>query len=196
VRKVLAAALVTIAVATAACSAPAPGSAPKTTSTGTGTATTSGTGYTVTLQKPQPAGKTPSPIAVEVCSAKAQGLIEQVLGVQASVSGPTWTGHLYSCRYRYPGGSFVLSVKELSSWSQTRSYYKSDGRALGDTEALWNLGNAAFTTSDGSVVVRKDWKVLLVNIASLPAHFGKPPTSRADVAYTVADIILGCWAGD
>jgi hypothetical protein len=45
-------------------------------------------------------------------------------------------------------------------------------------------------------VVRKDWKVLTVDIAPLPAQFGKPATSKADVAYTVADIILGCWDGD
>jgi hypothetical protein len=46
------------------------------------------------------------------------------------------------------------------------------------------------------VVVRKDWKVLLVNIAGLPAQFAVPPTNRADVAVTVADVILGCWDGD
>jgi hypothetical protein len=104
--------------------------------------------------------------------------------------------HLYTCRYQYPNGTFVLSVKELSSWPQTLAYFHSLGTSMGDTGSLGNLGQGAFTTSDGSVVVRKDWKVLLVNIAPLPAQFGKPPTTKADVAYTVAAIILGCWAGD
>ena len=59
-----------------------------------------------------------------------------------------------------------------------------------------NLGQGAFQTDNGSTVVRKDWKILTVDISGLPAQFGKPPTSRGDVAVTVADLILACWAGD
>ncbi len=66
------------------------------------------------------------------------------------------------------------------------------GRAL----VIPNLGQGAFQTTDGSMVVRKDWKVLLVNTAGLPAQFGQPPTSSGEVAVTVADVILGCWDGD
>jgi len=62
----------------------------------------------------------------------------------------------------------VLSVKELSSWAQTKGYFAMLGRQLGDTGKLGNLGQGAFTTSNGSVVVRKDWKVLLVDITALP----------------------------
>lgn len=40
------------------------------------------------------------------------------------------------------------------------------------------------------MVVRKDWKVLLVDSAGLPDEFGQPPTSSGDVAVTVADVIL------
>jgi hypothetical protein len=87
-------------------------------------------------------------------------------------------------------------VKELSSWSETSAYFHSFASSMGDVGSLGNLGQVAFTTSDGSVVVRKDWKVLLVDISPLPPQFGKPPTSRADVAYTIAALILGCWAGD
>ena len=46
------------------------------------------------------------------------------------------------------------------------------------------------------MVVRKDWKVLLVNVQGLPPQFGVPPTSSGDVAVTVSDVILGCWSGD
>lgn len=154
------------------------------------------TNYTVTLKAPEPAGKNPSAIAIEICSNTAQSEIQRVLGVTASVESPTWQNHLYSCRYQYPNGSFVLSVKELSSWSQTYAYFDSLGKSLGNVASLGNLGQGAFSTSDGSVVVRKDWKVLLVDIGPLPAQFGKPATSKSDVAYTVADIILACWAGD
>jgi len=30
----------------------------------------------------------------------------------------------------------------------------------------------------------------------LPAHFGAPPETRADVAVKVAATIMGCWTGD
>ena len=149
-----------------------------------------------TTEAPQPAGRDPAHIAKMVCAAKAQAEIGRVLGVTAHVAPPTWSAHLYTCRYAYPNGSFLLSVKELSSWPQTLAYFHSLGSSMGDAGSLGNLGQGAFTTSDGSVVVRKDWKVLLVNIAPLPKEFGKPPTTKADVAYTVAAIILGCWDGD
>ena len=159
---------------------------------GTPTATPTRTKTTV----PLPAGPLPSEIAKMVCASKAQGEIDEVLGVPATVQTTTWVDHLYSCRYQYSTGSMVLSVKELSSWTETKAYFAMLGDQLGDVGPLGNLGQGAFTTSDGSVVVRKDWKVLLVDISGLPAQFGVPPTSKADVADTVSDVILGCWAGD
>jgi hypothetical protein len=149
-----------------------------------------------TTRAPVPAGPLPSEIAKMVCASKAQGEIDEVLGVTATVQTPTWVDHLYSCRYQYSTGSMVLSVKELSSWTETKAYFAMLGDQLGDTGSLGNLGQGAFTTSDGSVVVRKDWKILLVDISGLPAQFGVPPTSKADIADTVSDVILGCWAGD
>jgi hypothetical protein len=50
-------------------------------------------------------------------------------------------------------------------------------------------------TTDGSIVVRKDWKVLYVDVSHLPAEFGQPPQSAADAALGVAATILGCWSG-
>jgi hypothetical protein len=131
-----------------------------------------------------------------VCRPKTQGEINEALGVTATVTSKTWVDHRYSCPYAYADAHFVLSVKELSSWPQTLSYYHSLGQQLGVTRNVPNLGQGAFQTRDGSVVVRKDWKVLLVDVAGLPAQFGKPPTDAGDVAVTVAIVILGCWAGD
>jgi len=131
-----------------------------------------------------------------VCAPEAQREIADALGVPAVVAPPTWEAHLYSCRYGYPNGSFVLSVKELSSWPQTYAYFHALGGQFGDVAPLANLGQGAFTTHNGSVVVRKDWKVLLVAVAGLPPQFGVPATSAADIAITVADVILGCWSGD
>jgi hypothetical protein len=131
-----------------------------------------------------------------VCAREAQREIAETLGVHASVSTPTWAGHAYSCRYAYPDGDFVLTVKELSSWPQTFAYYGALARKQGRADSVPNLGQGAFQTSNGSMVVRKDWKILTVDISGLPGQFGKPPTSRGDVAVTVADLILACWAGD
>lgn len=158
--------------------------------------TTAGSGGPTTTEAPKPAGRTPSPIAVMVCRPKAQREIADALGLTATVGPRTWADHLYSCPYDYPDGSFTLSIKELSSWGQTLAYFHGIGAQLGDTGALPNLGQGAFQTTGGDVVVRKDWKVLLVDVAGLPAQFGVPPTSAGDVAVTVADVILGCWDGD
>jgi hypothetical protein len=151
---------------------------------------------TSTTRAPLPAGRNPSSISKEVCQKEARHDISEVLGETATVSTPTWHDHLYSCRYVYPTGSMQLSVKELSSWAQTKAYFRSLGVQMGQTRTLKGLGQAAFQTTNGSMVVRKDWKVLLVDTAALPAQFGVPPTSSADVAVTVSDVILGCWAGD
>ena len=151
---------------------------------------------TPTTRAPLPAGPNPSAIAKEVCQSEARHDIAEVLGEVATVSTPTWHDHRYSCRYGYATGSMDLSVKELSSWTQTKDYFRSLATELGDTRTLPGLGQAAFQTTDGSVVVRKDWKVLLVDTSALPPQFGVPATSSGDVAVTVSDVILGCWAGD
>jgi hypothetical protein len=90
----------------------------------------------------------------------------------------------------------TLSVKELSSPKQTTAYFNSLGAQLGVARKLTLLGQGAFQTTNGSVVVRKDYKVLLVDDSGLPAKFGHPPTTPGNIAVTVADVVLGCWAGD
>jgi hypothetical protein len=160
-------------------------------SNGASTATATST------RPPQPAGTNPSAISVEVCSDDAKTEINSALGEKATVSSPTWVDHLYQCHYSYPSGSSMkLSVKELSSWAETKQYFNGLAAKLGKRRDLQGLGQGAFQTTDGSVVVRKDWKVLLVDPTGLPAQFGVPPTSSGDVAVTVGDVILGCWAGD
>jgi hypothetical protein len=153
-----------------------------------------------TTQAPTPAGALPSAISLEVCAHEAQTDMAAALGESAKVSTPTWTDHRYACTYGYPNanpaGSFEVSVKELSSWNQTYAYYDSLAASLGKVRDLDSLGQAGFQTTNGSVVVRKDWKVLLVDDTGLPPQFGVPPTSAASVSVTVADVILGCWAGD
>jgi hypothetical protein len=152
--------------------------------------------FAASKRAPLPAGPHPSEIAKEPCQKDAQHELATVLGVKGVVGPETWVDHRYSCPYHYPNGNFVLSIQELSSWKQTFAYYRELGHFLGRVRGLANLGQGAFQTTDGSVVVRKDWKVLLVNVAGLPAEFAVPPDSPKDIAVTVADVILGCWAGD
>jgi hypothetical protein len=146
--------------------------------------------------RPLPAGRTPSAISKEVCSREAQKDMAETLGVKAVVSKPTWVNHAYACQYRYATGSFALTVKELSSWPQTYAHYNALARQLGRVKNIRNLGQGSYQTKNGTVIVRKDWKILTVDISGLPTQFGDPPTSRSDVAVTVADVILACWAGD
>jgi hypothetical protein len=145
---------------------------------------------------PLPAGRTPSAISKMVCSVEAEKELATALGDSAVIGRPTWNDHVYSCRYIYPNGSFTLSVKELSSWSDTYDYFDKLRGVLGMTNAITALGQGAYATRNGSIVVRKDWKVLVVDVSGLPPRFGKPATSSADVAYTIADVIMGCWSGD
>lgn len=127
---------------------------------------------------------------------KAQHEIGAVLGVVATVSTPTWSDELYSCRYQYPTGVMTLSVKELSSWSETDGYFGQLERDHGERQPLYGLGQGAFMTRDGSVAVRKDWKVLLVDTSALPPGFAAAGSASPNVAETVAATILACWAGD
>ena len=156
----------------------------------------SGSGNASSAESPKPAGKSPSAIARMVCAKEAAGEIAQVVGAKASVTAPTWADHLYSCDYRYREGTMVLSVKELSSWTQTYAYFDELAKTLHKTAPVKGLGQGAFVVGDGSVVVRKDWKILLVDISGLHGMVGSPPSSRDTVALDAAAVILGCWSGD
>ena len=48
-------------------------------------------------------------------------------------------------------------------------------------------------TTNGSVVVRKDNMVLLVDVQALPSMFGRPASARSETAEIVATTIMGCW---
>jgi len=147
-------------------------------------------------ESPKPAGTSPSAISRMVCAKEAAAEIAEVVAAKASVTAPTWADHLYSCGYRYREGTMVLSVKELSSWPQTYAYFDELATTLHKTAPVKGLGQGAFVAGDGSVVVRKDWKILLVDISGLHGMVGSPPSSRDTVALDAAEVILGCWSGD
>jgi hypothetical protein len=131
-----------------------------------------------------------------VCAPEAQREITATLGITPTlVTVPTWTDHVYSCTYQYPDGSFVLSVTELDNVKETVAYYDGYRARLGERPGPIALGNGAFVTTDGSVVVRKDFKVLLVDTSRLPLRFGAPPQDRSDAGLSVAATVMSCWTG-
>ncbi len=132
-----------------------------------------------------------------ICETEAQNdIYDSATGVKPlSLSKPTWIDHVYSCDYVYSGGARMrLSVKEVSSAAETTAYYDSLATKLHKTNAQISIPGA-YQVQDGSVVVRKDFKILLVDVTKLPAQFGVPPASRGDVAINVAVTIMGCWVG-
>ena len=136
----------------------------------------------------------PSESAKMICAPEAAKDIEQVLGVKAQVTTPTWVDHVYACDYVYPNGTMKLSVKEMSTPEETTAYFDSLAQKYGKAQDI-QFGQGAFTTKNGSTVVRKDYKVLLVDTTKLPANFGVPPDTRENVGINVASTIMGCWTG-
>jgi len=158
---------------------------------------TSAAGPSTTVHVKKVAANVPSVSAKMICEREAANdIYDQATGVKtAAALKPTWADHVYSCTYTYPGGAKMrLSVKELSSDAETTAYFDSLGQKLHKTDKPVGVPNA-FQVEDGSVVVRKDFKVLLVDVTKLPNQFGVPSASRGDVAINVAATIMGCWTG-
>jgi hypothetical protein len=138
----------------------------------------------------------PSVSAKMICEEEVKNDLTSLLGVKPIAPlAPTWKDHVYSCTYKYKGGQLTLSVKELADQGATDDYFASLATKLGKTENINGLGQGAFITKDDSAVVRKDYKVLLVDISGLPKRFGNPPDSRGNIALNVAATIMGCWTG-
>jgi hypothetical protein len=139
----------------------------------------------------------PSVSAKQVCSAEAEGDIQTAIGIPVTKPlDPTWTDHVYSCHYVYPTGTLLLSVKELPDAAATTAYFSSLQRRFGASSGAAGLGEGAFVGRDGSTVVRKDFKVLSIDVSGLPATLGRPAIDRTEVAYRVAVVIMGCWTGN
>jgi hypothetical protein len=167
-------------------------------SSGSSSSPTSAAGPSTTIHVKEAAKNVPSVSAKMICESEAASEIyDSATGVKTVAAfKPTWVDHVYSCDYVYPGGAKMrLSVKELSSDDETTAYFDSLAQKLHKTDKPVGVPNA-FQTADGSVVVRKDFKVLLVDVTKLPAEFGVPSASRGDVAINVAATVMGCWTGE
>jgi hypothetical protein len=163
---------------------------------GSTTTPASGTSVTQPLSAHlERAGPNPSISAEMVCAKEAREEIAVSLSVRESrVTNPTWKNHVYSCTYVYPKGSVTLSVKELVSAQTTADYFNSLERRLGRAAPLDDLGQGGFISKNDDAVVRKDYKVLLVDTHAIPQQF-TPVMRRSDVAQNIAVVIMGCWSG-
>jgi hypothetical protein len=142
-------------------------------------------------------GTNPSTSSKMVCG-EAKADIAESLGVKPTqVTTPTWIDHVYSCTYVYPNGSFTLSVKEVDGIANAAAYFRSLKTTLGVAPGSKapTLGQGAFVTKDGGLVVQKDNKVLTVDVSKLPPTFGNPAQSPTDVATSIGGVIMGCWTG-
>lgn len=144
---------------------------------------------------PEAAGPQPSQSARMVCTSEARQDIAAALGVQATrVTMPTWHDHVYACTYVYPRGAITLSVKELPDLAATARYYDALLARFGRSLPLFGLGQGGFLAMNGNAVVRKDFKVLLVDVQSFPDNEA-PTMRRIDVAQSITTTIMGCWTG-
>lgn len=156
-----------------------------------------GSSETTTTARLEVAGPNPSVSAKMICGEVKPEIAQSAIGVDTVLPlTPKWAHHVYSCDYVYKGGvKMTLSVKEMSSVAETTAYFDAMGARLGRGAKLEGLGEGAYQTTKGSVVVRKDYRVLLVDVSHLPAKFGQPPTAPIDVAISVASTIMSCWTG-
>jgi hypothetical protein len=146
----------------------------------------------------KPVSNKPSISAQMICGPEAiKDIYESATGVKTvSTLKPTWIDHVYACDYVYPAGAVMhLSVKEFANSDETTAYFDSLATKLDKKQDIKSFGQPAFQTQDGSIVVRKDFKVLTVDVSKLPGQFGVPVAPRGDVAINVGAALMGCWTG-
>lgn len=95
-----------------------------------------------------------------ICAAEAREEIGEALGLTLRSPGSAaWTAPVYRCTYPFTAGQLVLSVRELANAGDTTAYFTAERAAAKGSTDLPGVGDAAFVTADGSVYVRKDFKV-------------------------------------
>jgi hypothetical protein len=192
----------TVAIASVACASllAACGGSSKSGSPGSSSSPSTSGGSGTTEHVAKLASNNPSESAKMICEPDAVNEIyDQATGVKTiKPLKATWVDHVYSCDYVYPNGAVMrLSVKEMSSTEETTAYFDHLAQTLGKAanQPQLGLGQGGFVTKNGSLVVRKDYKVLLVDVSKLPQQFGVPSDPRWKVAVNTGVAIMGCWTG-
>ena len=142
------------------------------------------------------AGAEPSAAALMICDPDIAGKVTLALALATTPPRrATWDGELYTCTYRLPLGLLVVSVREAPTKPAAALHFEALRPRLGATEPLLGLGERAYGTRTGAVVVLKDATTLRVDATGLPAVFGRQRQKRTDFANEIAANILGCWTG-
>lgn len=145
----------------------------------------------------RPSAGGPSAAAQMICSAELRADLATATGLRVpAATAPRWSGHVYSCTYRLPMGTLALSVTESADEAAAKAHAAALRRQLEGPRSLDGLTEVAFGTPTGVVALVKDSDTLQVDATALPARFGSQQQKRADFAYEVASIVLGCWTGD
>ena len=136
----------------------------------------------------------PSATAAMICGGDVVDDVTRALSLTAPpATGSTWADQLFTCDYALPMGSLELAVKESPDPAAAARYFEERQAELGDTTPARGLGERAFSTPTGTVVVIKDAMTLTVDATALPEVFGDNGQRRSAFAYEVASIVLGCW---
>lgn len=140
-------------------------------------------------------GTAPSKAAAMICTGETRDNIATVLSVTPDPKpAATWQGGTYSCTYRLPTGTIVLSVHESPDAHTAAAYTAGLRPGLPGATNLTGLTPTAFGTPDGLVVLQKDNDTLRVDATGLPRQ-SRLYQHRADFAYEIAAVIMGCWTG-
>jgi hypothetical protein len=151
----------------------------------------------VFLTVPATASETPRPSAKArmICAGEAQSDLAGVLATRAKVSAPTWRDRTYSCSYRYPNGYFDIAVTEFPRTADAKKDFAQKQSAPTVTRPSLDIADGAFLRQNGSIVIRKDRRLLTIDPAHLPERFTKLKLSRPAVAQAIATTVLKCWTG-
>ncbi|MFG2820553.1 hypothetical protein ACGFX4_14120 [Kitasatospora sp. NPDC048365] len=143
---------------------------------------------------PTAAARQPSRAALMVCGGDVEREVTGALGTAllTPLTG-SWVDPRYTCPYVFPGATLALVVDQTADRPAAEALFERRRAEAAGATAVDGLGEAAFARPDGSVVVRKDSMLLLVDVAGLPAGFGTPVRSRANIALTVATAVMTCW---
>ena len=136
----------------------------------------------------------PSETATMVCGGDVLDDVTRALSLPAPpATDSQWADPVYTCTYALPMGPMVLSVRESPDPAAAAEYFEGRQTELGHTAPAPGLGERAFATPTGTVVVIKDAMTLTVDATALPEVFGDNGQRRSAFAFEVASIVLGCW---
>lgn len=139
----------------------------------------------------------PTATALMVCSDDIRGKVQQVLRLATlPKTSSTFLDGLYSCSYALPIGTLVLSVQTSTGKDALNTYVEAARTTRKATSTLIGLGERAYGSTDGTVLVIKDNETLTVDASDLPPVFGTQGQKRTDFAYEIASDVLGCWTGN